>query len=200
MPGAPCAPAASRAKQKARKLVTAGRRKHPAFPARMVLTVSSALSLVNRAFLPPSPARCVSIVANLTPASGRRDHTASPSASRSALVRSAACVHRILPAFVTIAKRPLVGRDGWRSIAASTERPSGKFSIRWLDNRCKSPGISSPRCTPHGGLSVGRRGGSWHWYRHHGEIDRDAYLTSTMRIINHGAHEKRSGIGRLFFC
>ena len=65
MPGAPCAPAASRAKQKARKLVTAGRRKHPAFPARMVLTVSSALSLVNRAFLPPSPARCVSIVANL---------------------------------------------------------------------------------------------------------------------------------------
>jgi hypothetical protein len=46
------------------------------------------------------------IVANLTPASGRQDHTTSPSA-RSAFVFCAARVHRIPhPTFVTIAKRP----------------------------------------------------------------------------------------------
>jgi hypothetical protein len=36
----------------------------------------------DRACLPPSQAQCASIVANLTPASGRQDHTASPSANR----------------------------------------------------------------------------------------------------------------------
>ena len=36
----------------------------------------------DRALLPPSPARCASIVANLASASGRRNHTTSPSASR----------------------------------------------------------------------------------------------------------------------
>src|SRR6202012_4511112 len=67
-------------------------RKHPAFPAQWVLTVSSALSPViglvchrRRRFL-----------ANLTPASRRQDHTTSPSAS-GALVRSAISVHRIPP-------------------------------------------------------------------------------------------------------
>src|ERR1700745_974992 len=34
----------------------------------------------DRAFLPPSSARCESTVANLTPASGRQNHTTSPSA------------------------------------------------------------------------------------------------------------------------
>jgi hypothetical protein len=46
--------------------------------------------------------------ANLTPASGRQDHTTSPSARRT-LVRCAAHVHRIpCPTSVTIAKRPSV--------------------------------------------------------------------------------------------
>jgi len=45
--------------------------------------------------------------ANLTPASGRQDHTTSPSAL-APLVCAATCVHRTpLPTFVTIAKRPL---------------------------------------------------------------------------------------------
>src|SRR3981081_4346847 len=44
--------------------------------------------------------------ANLTPASGRQDHTSSPSAS-GALVSSTISVHRIPPpTSVTIAKRP----------------------------------------------------------------------------------------------
>src|SRR6202165_1161018 len=45
------------------------------------------------AFLPPSPAL---LSANLTPASGRQDHTTSPSAS-ALFVKSAARVHRIPP-------------------------------------------------------------------------------------------------------
>jgi hypothetical protein len=52
------------------------------------------LSLVNRAFLPPSPAQRASVVAVLTPASGRQDHTTSPSA-RPSLVNDGNSVHRI---------------------------------------------------------------------------------------------------------
>src|SRR5882724_6612198 len=63
----------------------------------------------DRACLSPSPA---DNSADLTPASGRQDHTTSPSAS-ARFVKRAACVHRIpLPTSVTIAKRPSVGRDG----------------------------------------------------------------------------------------
>jgi hypothetical protein len=76
----------------------------------MVLTVSFALSLVT--------GLVVTIVggivsANLTPASGRQDHTTSPSAF-CAVRQKRISVHRIPhPAFVTIAKRPLhAGRDG----------------------------------------------------------------------------------------
>ena len=49
--------------------------------------------LGDRALLPPSPARCASIVANLTPASGRQDHTASPSA-KTLFVRATNCAQR----------------------------------------------------------------------------------------------------------
>src|ERR1019366_7648415 len=49
-------------------------------------------------------------LANLTPASGRQDHTTSPSASaRSSAAPSASTASR--PAAVTIACRPSVGRD-----------------------------------------------------------------------------------------
>jgi hypothetical protein len=57
----------------------------------------------DRAFLPPSS---TNKSANLTPASGRQDHTTSPSAS-GALVSSTIRVHRIPhPTSVTTAKRP----------------------------------------------------------------------------------------------
>src|SRR5215475_3843215 len=62
------------------------------------------LSPVNRALLPPS---FVKSSTNLTPASGRQDHTTSPSASNpfvDALTRLSRNVHRILhPTLVTIA-------------------------------------------------------------------------------------------------
>jgi hypothetical protein len=49
-----------------------------------------------------------SIIANLTPASGRQDHTTSPSAS-ALFVKSASASTASRPAFVTIASRPSFG-------------------------------------------------------------------------------------------
>src|ERR1700675_908705 len=64
----------------------------------------------DRAFLPPSPLRSL-LLENLTPASGRQDHTPSPSASVPFVIgTSASTASR--PASVTIANRPSVGRDG----------------------------------------------------------------------------------------
>jgi hypothetical protein len=80
MPGARIAAAASHAKQNEHtSVVTTVTPVHPAFPARVVLTASFALSPVSRAFLPPSLPRSL-LLKNLTPASGRQDHTTSPSA------------------------------------------------------------------------------------------------------------------------
>ena len=67
---------------------------NPAFPARWV-TAYSALSPVTGLFCHRHP-RKVLLLANLTPASGRQDHTASPSA-RVTLVSRNFRVHRIPP-------------------------------------------------------------------------------------------------------
>src|ERR1700733_13089349 len=71
--------------------------------------------LGDRACLPPSPAKSLS--ADLTPASGCQDHTASPSARN--VIRLLTCrVHRIPhPTSVTIAIRPSCG-TGCADIAA----------------------------------------------------------------------------------
>src|SRR5713101_775866 len=66
-------------------------RNHPAFPHAMVLTVSFALSPVTGLFchrrprtnVVPKPGRGDITSANLTPASGRQDHTTSPYAATS---------------------------------------------------------------------------------------------------------------------
>jgi hypothetical protein len=75
----------------------------------------------DRAFLPPSPPRSL-LPENLTPASGRQDHTTSPSAS-APFVR-AKCLRCVLPrpshprpTSVTIAKRPSV----WAGMADDVE-------------------------------------------------------------------------------
>jgi hypothetical protein len=107
MPGADCARSLVCSVLVAHECSYHGRAGRPAFPHAMVLTVSFVLSPVIGLFLSPSSAELHS--ANLTPASRRQDHTTSPSAS-SALVRSAARVHRIpRPTSVTIAKRPSEG-------------------------------------------------------------------------------------------
>src|ERR1700691_2712923 len=66
----------------------------PGIPYAMVYGLLRAL-LGDRAFLPPSPLRSL-LLKNLTPASGRRDHTTSPSASRTVRQRRIR-VHRIPP-------------------------------------------------------------------------------------------------------
>ena len=71
----------------------------------------------DRALLSPSSPRSL-LLKNLTPASGRQDHTPSPSAS--SIVRLACrCVHRIpRPTFVTIAKRPSLRGAGRGELVA----------------------------------------------------------------------------------
>jgi hypothetical protein len=66
----------------------------PGIPRAMVLTVSSVLSPATGLFCHRRPRKLP--FANLTPASGRQDHTSSPSAS-APFVKSAARVHRIPP-------------------------------------------------------------------------------------------------------
>src|SRR5439155_16230883 len=69
-------PAASHATKKRTSVVTTGSPKQSDLPCAMVYGLFRAL-LGDRAFLPPSLA---DRSANLTPASGRQDHTALPSA------------------------------------------------------------------------------------------------------------------------
>src|SRR5205085_8258675 len=89
--------------KKRTSVVTTGSPKQSDLPCAMVYGLFRALP-GDRAFLPPSLA---DRSANLTPASGRRDHTALPSATASFVLRHQS-VHRIPhPTFVTIAKRPL---------------------------------------------------------------------------------------------
>src|ERR1700675_3465293 len=97
----PAAPAASCAlwigKKHTSKRV---HRNHPAFPHAMVLTVSFVLSPVTGLFchrrqrtcVLSAPGRADSTSANLTPASGRQDHTTSPYAAMS-LVRVLLIAH-----------------------------------------------------------------------------------------------------------
>src|SRR3979411_1627017 len=81
----------------------------PGTPRAMVYGLYRALP-GDRAFLPPSPLRSL-LLKNLTPASGRQDHTPSPSASAPFVIgASASTASR--PTSVTIANRPSVGRDG----------------------------------------------------------------------------------------
>jgi hypothetical protein len=130
----PAAPAAPRAMKKAhgrsRREVTGT----PGIPARNGFNGFLRALLGDRAFLSPSSAL---VLADLTPASRRQDHTTSPSAS-ARFVKRAARVHRIpCPTSVTIAIRPSTGTGLVRSIPASTNLESKKFT-KW-DWTGKSP-------------------------------------------------------------
>src|SRR3984893_7630732 len=76
----------------------------------MVLTVSCALSPATGLSCHRRPREAL-LLRNLTPASGRQDHTPSPSAS-APFVRSASASTASCPASVTISSRPSVGQDG----------------------------------------------------------------------------------------
>ena len=100
MPEAPVAPCAKGRKHTG--VVTTGSPGHPAFPARWCYGLLRALP-GDRACLPPSLPRSL-LLENLTPASGRQDHTTSPSAS-ALFVKSASA---------STAFRPNVRDDGQR--------------------------------------------------------------------------------------
>ena len=103
----------------------------------------------DRALLPPSPAR---LSADLTPASGRQDHTALPSAS-SALVFGTIRVHRIPPRVRDVAQRPSVGRDGASSKFDLPDAQSEIFLQTGLDSS-KVGGRADLPDGQHGALRV----------------------------------------------
>jgi hypothetical protein len=78
----------------------------PGIPYAMVYGLYRALP-GDRAFLPPSPAKIDS--ANLTPASGRQDHTTLPYAGSAPSSEALPASTASRPAFVTIASRPSSG-------------------------------------------------------------------------------------------
>src|SRR6476660_8502044 len=84
-------------------------RNDPAFPAQWFYGLLRALP-GDHACLTPSPAL---LLADLTPALGRQNHTTSPYASASFVTR-AACVHRIPPRVRNVRNPPL--RDGTGSL------------------------------------------------------------------------------------
>src|SRR5437763_14262213 len=101
--------------KKRTSVVATGSPKQSDLPCAMVYGLFRAL-LGDRALLPPSLADRST---DLTPASGRQDHTALPSATASFVLLHQS-VHRIRhPTFVTIAKRPSQrARDVGEKIAA----------------------------------------------------------------------------------
>ena len=115
--------------------VTTGTPHQPAFPARWFYGFLRALP-GDRAFLPPS---LVNSSTNLAPASGRQNHTTSPSATAPLVLQHHRRPSHPAPRFVTIAIRPLGGAGWHRSIAVSTNRKSEKFFEDGLDrtaNQC----------------------------------------------------------------
>ena len=128
--------------QKSTGVEATGAPEHPAFPAQWFYGLFRALP-GDRACLPPSPADCS---ANLTPASGRQDHTTSPSAWVP-FVSDTATSTASHPAFVTIAKRPS-DRDGMcESIKLFLPNGEAKYFSRqgWTANSQNSPTGKSPR-------------------------------------------------------
>src|SRR5438445_5867294 len=95
----------------------------------MVLRLLRALP-GDQACLTPSPAL---LIADLTPALGRQNHTTSPSASARFVTRTAR-VHRIPPRVDDVAQRPSEGRDRI-AIVLILPRRQGKF--RKFRNRPK---------------------------------------------------------------
>jgi hypothetical protein len=105
----PAAPAASCAKcWWHTSVATTGPPETPGIPARNGFNGFLRALPGDRACLPPSS---TDNSANLTPASGRQDHTTSPSAHMP-FVSDTATSTASRPASVTIAIRPSVGRDG----------------------------------------------------------------------------------------
>jgi hypothetical protein len=113
----------------------------------------------DRAFLPPSPAESYPS-ADLTPASGRQDHTTSPSAG-SALVSVPPASTASRPAFVTIAKRP---SEGWDRIDILLLPPSRQAKILKIRNRSRDAFFAgTARLLAVGDYELGGQGSNLFW-------------------------------------
>jgi hypothetical protein len=119
-PDAPDSRVCAGRKQKAHALVRS-HRNHPAFPAQW-FTAYFALSPATGLSCHRRPRKLP--FANLTPASGRQDHTSSPSASAPFVIGASASTASRL-ASVTIANRPSVRRDG------------ESYSLIWVSDKQK---------------------------------------------------------------
>jgi hypothetical protein len=169
------APAAPRAKVESTWVGTTGSPVQTGFPCAMVLTASFVLP-GDRALLPPSPRRLTASLArlgrdlppqDLTPASGRQDHTTSPSATTSfvcapvdrsraqrtalqpRLRADAAASTASRPTSVTIASRPSCGRDGRILSGDLPDGLSGIFFELGLDRNLLICPSGSLRITAH---------------------------------------------------
>jgi hypothetical protein len=100
-------------------------RRHPAFPARWCYGLLRALP-GDRAFLPPSLARRGSVFTNLAPASGRQDHTTSPSANVCVRLSQAPRPPHPTPRVVTCATPLSSGETGQ---AGTADLPDGLSEI-----------------------------------------------------------------------
>ena len=129
---------------------------NPAFPAQWFYGFLRAL-LGDRALLPPSPPRSL-LLENLTPASGRRDHTTSPSA----LARSSCAPLRPPhPApYVRDDREPplLWARDGRACRDDLPDDGSGIFFVDRLDRFLLICLSGSPEYTPAAPPAPARRG------------------------------------------
>jgi hypothetical protein len=105
MPDAQAHPQPHVQSKKAHELVTTGSPHIPAFPARLVLTVSFVLSPVIGRFVTVAPEKR-QLLRSVTPASRRQDHTTSPSDLLAFVWRNKPSIASRSPTFVTIAKRP----------------------------------------------------------------------------------------------
>jgi hypothetical protein len=105
-------------------------RRQSGLPCAMVLTASFVLSPATGLSCHCHPRKFPS--ANLTPASGRQDHTTSPSAS-APFVQQRLRVHRIPFRVDDVGQRPSVGKDARTSAPDLPDGTSEIFLDAWLD-------------------------------------------------------------------
>ena len=105
MPDAQAHPQPHVQSKKAHELVTTGSPHIPAFPARLVLTVSFVLSPVIGRFVTVAPEKR-QLLMGVTPASRHQNHTTSPSGLIAFVWRNKPSIASRSPTSVTIAKRP----------------------------------------------------------------------------------------------
>jgi hypothetical protein len=141
MPGARCARSLACKIKKHTSIVTTVTPVSPDIPRAMVLTAYLVLSPVTGLFCHRRPRKLPS--ANLTPASGRQDHTTSPSAY-ARFVKRAISVHRIPPRVRDDRERPSEGRDGENHTDDSISEKQKDFCKGdWTRHNSKASGRQS---------------------------------------------------------